>query len=91
MQIFRIIPLFIVTQGFRLCDLRRSGIHGIQNLEAVIRASKDVVDISFPKMRWSWTLWQREQVTAIVDCGGAPGMGNLILGYYNERMTITDF
>ncbi|MCK5705202.1 MAG: saccharopine dehydrogenase, partial [Cyclobacteriaceae bacterium] len=27
----------------------------------------------------------------IVDCGVAPGMDNLILGYYNGKMKITDF
>ncbi len=29
--------------------------------------------------------------TAIVDCGVAPGMGNLIQGYYNEKMKLSDF
>ena len=35
------------------------------------------------------TLAKENQVTAIVDCGVAPGMSNLILGYYNERMEST--
>jgi len=30
-------------------------------------------------------------VTAIVDCGVAPGMDNVILGYYNEIMKLSDF
>ncbi len=30
-------------------------------------------------------------MTAIVDCGVAPGMDNIILGYYNEKMKLTDF
>ena len=36
-------------------------------------------------------LAKEKSITAIVDCGVAPGMSNLILGYHNERMTITDF
>ena len=36
-------------------------------------------------------LAKENHVTAIVDCGVAPGMSNLILGYHNERMKITDF
>jgi saccharopine dehydrogenase-like NADP-dependent oxidoreductase len=30
-------------------------------------------------------------VTAIVDCGVAPGLDNMILGYENTKMDITDF
>ena len=69
------------------------GFMGYRTLEAVIRSRKDVVDISFfPENALELDALAKENgVTAIVDCGVAPGMGNLILGYYNERMTITDF
>ena len=69
------------------------GFMGYRTLEAVIRAGKDVVDISFfPENALELDALAKENgVTAIVDCGVAPGMGNLILGYYNERMTLTDF
>ena len=30
-------------------------------------------------------------MTAIVDCGVAPGFDNLLLGYYNEKLKLTDF
>jgi saccharopine dehydrogenase-like NADP-dependent oxidoreductase len=30
-------------------------------------------------------------VTCVVDCGVAPGMGNIILGYHNERMEISNY
>jgi len=69
------------------------GFMGYKTLEAIINAKKNVVDISFfPENALALDHKARENnVTAIVDCGVAPGMSNLILGYYNERMTITDF
>jgi saccharopine dehydrogenase-like NADP-dependent oxidoreductase len=36
-------------------------------------------------------LAKEKKVTAIVDCGVAPGMDNMILGYYNEKLKLTDF
>ena len=69
------------------------GFMGYKTLGAVINANKNVVDISFfPENALELdTLAKEKQVTAIVDCGVAPGMSNLILGYYNERMKITNF
>lgn len=69
------------------------GFMGYKALEAIINAQKNVVDISFfPENALELhELAKEKNVTAIVDCGVAPGMSNLILGYHNERMTITDF
>jgi saccharopine dehydrogenase-like NADP-dependent oxidoreductase len=69
------------------------GFMGYKTLEAIINAKKNVVDISFsPENALELDeLAKKNQVTAIVDCGVAPGMSNLMLGYYNERMKITDF
>lgn len=69
------------------------GFMGYKTLEAVILAKKNVVDISFfPENALELDKLAKENnVTAIVDCGVAPGMSNLILGYYNERMKITGF
>jgi saccharopine dehydrogenase-like NADP-dependent oxidoreductase len=69
------------------------GFMGYKTLEAIINAKKNVVDISFfPENALALDHKAKENnITAIVDCGVAPGMSNLILGYYNERMTITDF
>jgi lysine 6-dehydrogenase len=69
------------------------GFMGYKTLEAIIHAKKNVVDISFfPENALELDKLAKEKnVTAIVDCGVAPGMSNLILGYYNERMKITDF
>jgi lysine 6-dehydrogenase len=69
------------------------GFMGYRTLEAVIKAGKSVVDISFfPENALELDALAKEKgVTAIVDCGVAPGMSNLILGYHNARMTVTDF
>ncbi|MEY4920424.1 MAG: hypothetical protein RLZZ431_1606 [Bacteroidota bacterium] len=69
------------------------GFMGYKTLEAVINAKKNVVDISFfPEDALKLTeLAKKNNVTAIVDCGVAPGMSNLILGYHNEKMKIDSF
>ena len=69
------------------------GFLGFQTLQYIIESGKNVVDISFfPEDALTLHALAKEKgVTAIVDCGVAPGMGNIILGYYNENMQITDF
>lgn len=69
------------------------GFMGYKTLEAIVKAGKNVVDISFfPENALDLdALAKQYAVTAIVDCGVAPGMSNLILGYYNSLMKIDDF
>lgn len=69
------------------------GFMGYKTLEAVINTGKDVVDISFfPEDALQLDqLAKQKGVTAITDCGVAPGISNLILGRYNEQMKITSF
>lgn len=69
------------------------GFLGFETLKAIIEAGKDVVDISFfPENALELDMLAKEKnVTAIVDCGVAPGMSNLILGRYNELLSLTDF
>ncbi|HET9431741.1 MAG TPA: saccharopine dehydrogenase C-terminal domain-containing protein, partial [Chitinophagaceae bacterium] len=69
------------------------GYMGYSTLEAVIRAGKDVVDISFfpEDVMQLGDLAVKKEVTVITDCGVAPGMSNLILGRYNEEMRISSF
>lgn len=69
------------------------GFLGFETLKAIIEAEKNVIDISFfPENSLELDALAREKnITAIVDCGVAPGMGNVILGYYNEKMNLTDF
>jgi saccharopine dehydrogenase-like NADP-dependent oxidoreductase len=69
------------------------GFLGFETLKSIIEAKKNVIDISFfPENSLELdALAQEMQVTAIVDCGVAPGMDNIILGHYNEIMKLTDF
>ncbi|MDD5149179.1 MAG: saccharopine dehydrogenase C-terminal domain-containing protein [Flavobacterium sp.] len=69
------------------------GFLGFQTIKTVIEAGKNVVDISFfPENALELDdLAKANGVTAIVDCGVAPGMHNIILGYYNENLILTDF
>lgn len=69
------------------------GFMGYKTLQAVIEAGKDVVDISFfPENALDLDeLARKKNVTAIVDCGVAPGMSNLILGYHDSLMQIDSF
>ena len=69
------------------------GFLGFETLRSILEEGKDVVDISFfPENSLELDALAKEKnVTAIVDCGVAPGMGNIILGYHNEKMKVTDF
>lgn len=69
------------------------GIMGYKTLEAVINAGKNVVDISFfsEEALQLDQLAKQKGITAITDCGVAPGISNLILGRHNEEMKITSF
>jgi lysine 6-dehydrogenase len=69
------------------------GFMGYKTLEAVIYAGKNVVDISFfPEDALELDKLAKEKnITAITDCGVAPGVSNFIIGRYNEEMTVTSF
>lgn len=69
------------------------GFMGFKTVEAVILSKKNIVDISFfPENALELDKLAKEnKITAIVDCGVAPGMSNFILGYHNEKMQIENF
>ncbi len=69
------------------------GFMGYELVKNVIAAGKNIVDISFfPEDPFSLDeLAKKQNVTAIIDCGLAPGMDNLILGYHCRRMKVTSF
>lgn len=69
------------------------GFLGYQTLKAIIEAGKNVVDISFfsENALDLDALAREKKVTAIVDCGVAPGMDNILLGYHNEKMKVQSF
>ena len=80
-------------KAFDLVICAVPGFLGFETLKSIIEAEKNVVDISFfPENSLELNdLAKQKNVTAIVDCGVAPGMGNIILGYYNEKLKLTDF
>ena len=69
------------------------GFLGFETLKSIIEAEINVVDISFfsENSLELDALAKEKNITAIVDCGVAPGMDNIILGHYNEKMKLTDF
>ncbi|RPI66840.1 MAG: saccharopine dehydrogenase [Ignavibacteriales bacterium] len=85
--------LLNLVEDFDLIIGAVPGFMGYKTLRTVIEAGKDVVDISFfsedPFELDS--LAKRKNVTAVVDCGVAPGLSNIILGYHNKRMKIDSF
>lgn len=82
-----------IIKPFDLVICAVPGFLGFETLKSIIEAGKNVIDISFfPENSLDlFELAKQKNITAIVDCGVAPGMGNIILGYYNEILNITDF
>lgn len=69
------------------------GFMGYAAAKAVIEAGKNLVDISFfpedpLKLK---RLAEENNSIAIMDCGVAPGMSNLILGHHHQSMRIDNF
>jgi len=75
-----------VLNDFDLVICAVPGFMGFKTLKTIIEEKKDVVDISFfPEDSLELTKLAKENnVTAIVDAGVAPGLSNLLLGYYNS-------
>lgn len=69
------------------------GFMGYKTASAVIGEGKNMVDISFfPEDPFGLDdAAKKKGVTIVTDCGVAPGMGNIILGYHYKRMKITDY
>lgn len=69
------------------------GFMGFNTVLTVIEAGKNMVDISFfPEDPFELDARAREKnVTIVVDCGVAPGMGNIILGFHSKKMTIDSY
>ena len=64
------------------------GFLGYQTLQAVIESEKNVVDIAFfPEDPFMLDeLAKKNGVTAIVDCGVAPGMSNVLVGHVHHLL-----
>jgi lysine 6-dehydrogenase len=86
----------VVTQVIAGADIvvgAVPGFMGFETLKTVIKAGKNIVDISFfPEDPFELdALAKKQGVIAIMDAGVAPGMSNLLLGYHNEHMQVSDF
>ena len=69
------------------------GFMGYKMMRDVIESKKNIVDISFYQEDPFGLdkLAKKNKVIAIMDCGVAPGMGNIIFGYHDQNMKITDY
>lgn len=84
-----------VTRAIQDADLVISavpGFLGFQTLRAIIDAGKNVVDIAFfPEDPFELDALAKDRgVTAIVDCGVAPGMSNLLIGHVDSLLDSTE-
>ena len=82
-----------LTKGFDLVINAVSGFIGFETLKRILIAGKNVVDASFlPENCFDLHhLAKKNDVYAVVDCGVAPGMDNIILGYLDTKMEVTKF
>ena len=82
-----------VIKDFDLVICALPGFMGFKALKSIINAGKNVVDISFfPEDQFLLDkLAKQKKVTAVVDCGVAPGLANIILGYHNRDMNISNY
>jgi lysine 6-dehydrogenase len=87
-------PLLRKTiEQFDLVICAIPGFLGFNALKNIIASGMNVIDISFSPENFLELdkLAKEKNVTAIVDCGVAPGLDNLILGRYNEKMKLSHF
>ena len=85
-----------VTRAVKTADIVIGSVPysiGYKMLERVIRAGKNIVDISyFPEDPFGLDVLAREKgVTAVVDCGVVPGLANIILGDHLRRMRVNRY
>jgi saccharopine dehydrogenase-like NADP-dependent oxidoreductase len=82
-----------LVKDIRLVISAVPGNIGFETLRAIISTGIDVVDISFFE-RDPFELEELAKamkITAVLDCGIAPGLSNIILGYHNELMEVESY
>jgi saccharopine dehydrogenase-like NADP-dependent oxidoreductase len=77
-----------LAAGYDLVVGALPSVIGLQTLRAVIEAGRDLVDISFmPENAVGLDALARERgTTAVVDCGVAPGLSNMMCGAAAARL-----
>lgn len=84
--------LATVLRGFDLVVSAVPGYLGLQTMRVVIDQKKNLVDITFlPEDVFHLIpLAKAKGITAIMDCGIAPGLSNYIAGYMSDRVNIEE-
>ncbi len=79
-----------LLQNYELIISAVPGFMGFEVLKTIIENKKNVVDISFfPENALELhELAKQNHVTALVDFGVAPGLGNILFGHYDTIMDI---
>lgn len=69
------------------------GSMGYRSVRDTIEAGKDMVDISFfPEDAFALDRFAKDRgVTIVTDCGVAPGMSNIILGYHHSQASVNSY
>lgn len=69
------------------------GFMGYKMVQNVIESGKNIVDISFfPENPLELNeLAKKNNVTVLVDCGVSPGMGNILLGHYLNKLDVQSY
>lgn len=69
------------------------GYMGYSTAKTVLEEKKDIVDISFFREDPFEldTLARNNNVMLVTDCGVAPGMGNIILGFHHQQMKVDNY
>ena len=82
-----------VIKDFDLVIGAVPGFMGYKMMQDVIEAKKNIIDISFyPEDPFGLDeLAKKNNVVAVMDCGVAPGMGNVIFGHHDRSMKISDY
>ena len=84
----------VLNKIIKDCDLvigALPGFMGYETMKRVIMAKKNIVDISFyPEDPFGLDkLAKDNNVIAVMDCGVAPGMGNIIFAHHDKMMEIS--
>ncbi len=85
--------LEIVIKDYDIVVGALPGFMGYRAMERVIKCGKNIVDISFyPEDPFDLDKLAKEnKVVAVMDCGVAPGMGNIIFSHHDRSMEIKDY
>ena len=82
-----------LLEPFDLVICAVPGFMGFETLKKILHTGTNVVDISFfPENCFDLDyLAKKNDCFAIVDCGVAPGMSNVILGHLDNTLEISDY